>query len=68
MPVQRSCTPPIKRTILTVEAQPWIGSSKMSFLIMTKPVALKAHRQHITPMTVAMISGTVEKATMPSIA
>ena len=45
-----------------------MGSSKISFLMIMKLVALKAQKQHIRPMTVAIVRGTVEKATMPSMA
>ena len=49
-----------------MEGQPEVGSPKISVLTMIKMIATNATRQNTIPITDAITSGAVEKATMPS--
>lgn len=68
MPIKKSWTPPTKRIRQARLGQPLTGSPKMRVLQMMTIMAIKAMRQNTIPKKAARVRGTVEKATIPSIA
>lgn len=66
--MQNSCIPAIKHIIHTSDGHPETGSPKISFLIIITKIIMNANAQNNNPANEESISGTVENATIPSIA
>ena len=68
IPKQNNWMPLTKNNIHTRLGHPEVGSPYMIVLIIIKIIMQNAMKQNIIPVKEIMASGTVEKATIPSIA